>query len=98
MVRKVLEFSNIKVEKGTLNRLKFNLISIHLPFKKDCRIYVSFIAKKQEKAQKSHTNIKVQASSSFMTFSQYSHLSNKRGGGAKNAKSLNVEGVINVNF
>jgi len=34
----------------------------------------------------------------------YSHLSNKRGGwnkrggGAKNAKSLNVEGVINVNF
>ena len=34
----------------------------------------------------------------------YSHLSNKRGGwnkrggGAKNAKSLNMEGVINVNF
>jgi hypothetical protein len=23
---------------------------------------------------------------------------NKRGGGAKNAKSLNMEGVINVNF
>ena len=30
--------------------------------------------------------------------SKYSHLSNKRGGGAKNGKSLNVEGVININF
>ena len=35
---------------------------------------------------------------------RYSHLSNKRGGwnkcggGAKNGKSLNVEGVININF
>ena len=35
---------------------------------------------------------------------EYFHLSNKRGGwnkrggGAKNAKSLNTEGVINVNF
>ena len=28
----------------------------------------------------------------------YSHLSNKRGGGAKNAKSLNMEGGINVEF
>ena len=39
-----------------------------------------------------------------INFNTYSHLSNKRGGwnkrggGAKNAKSLNVEGVINVNF
>ena len=37
-------------------------------------------------------------------FMIYSHLSNKRGGwnkrggGAKNGKSLNVEGVININF
>ena len=36
--------------------------------------------------------------------SNYSYLSNKRGGwnkrggGAKNGKSLNVEGVININF
>ena len=35
---------------------------------------------------------------------EYSHLSNKcegwnkRGGGAKNAKPLNVEGVINISF
>ena len=37
-------------------------------------------------------------------YGKYSHLSNKRrgwnkhGGGAKNAESLNVEGVMNVNF
>ena len=35
---------------------------------------------------------------------RYSHISNKRGGwnkrgwGAKNAKSLNMEGGININF
>ena len=40
----------------------------------------------------------------FFRLCMYSHLSNKRGGwnkrggGAKNAKSLNVEGVININF
>ena len=28
----------------------------------------------------------------------YSHQFNKGGGGAKNGKSLNVEGVININF
>ena len=43
-------------------------------------------------------------SSSNLIFAGYSHLSNKcggwnkGGGGAKNGKSLNVEGVININF
>jgi hypothetical protein len=43
-------------------------------------------------------------SNRYLVQTAYSHLSNKRGGwnkrggGANNAKSLNVEGVINVNF
>ena len=42
---KVLEHQS---RKGNLNRLKFNLINIHLGYEK------------QDKAQKSHPNIKVQ--------------------------------------
>ena len=45
-----------------------------------------------------------QSHHNFALVPTYSHLSNKRGGwnkpggGAKNAKSLNVEGVINIIF